>query len=104
MPCSVNPARGFPSASAPVTSATGLFLGAIGDRPRATEGAFIMATIANLTVKNDGSLEGTLATLSVTAPISLVTNTRKAKESEPVTNTSPRTYHNQPPPPTTTRT
>lgn len=42
-----------------------------------------MATIANLTVKNDGSLEGTLATLSVTAPISIVPNTRKAKESEP---------------------
>lgn len=42
-----------------------------------------MATIANLTVKNDGSLEGTLATLNVTAPIAIIPNTRKAKDSEP---------------------
>jgi uncharacterized protein (DUF736 family) len=42
-----------------------------------------MATIANLNVKNDGSLEGTLATLNVTAPIAIVPNARKAKESEP---------------------
>lgn len=42
-----------------------------------------MATIANLTVKADGSFEGTLATLNVTAPIAIVPNGRKAKGSEP---------------------
>lgn len=42
-----------------------------------------MPTIATLTVKSDGSLEGTLATLNVTAPISIVPNNRKSKESEP---------------------
>ena len=42
-----------------------------------------MATIANLNVKNDGSLEGTLATLNVTAPIAIIPNARKVKESEP---------------------
>ncbi|MCF8707928.1 DUF736 family protein [Rhizorhapis sp. SPR117] len=42
-----------------------------------------MATIANLNVKTDGSLEGTLATLNVTAPIAIVPNARKMKESEP---------------------
>lgn len=31
-----------------------------------------MATIANLTVKNDGSMEGMLATLTVQAPIAIV--------------------------------
>jgi uncharacterized protein (DUF736 family) len=42
-----------------------------------------MASIANLTVKDDGSLEGNLATLMVTAPIAIVPNGRKAKDSEP---------------------
>lgn len=42
-----------------------------------------MATIAKLTVKADGSFEGTLATLNVTAPIAIVPNGRKAKDSEP---------------------
>ena len=42
-----------------------------------------MATIANLTVKSDESLEGTLATLTVTAPISIIPNARKSKEAEP---------------------
>ncbi len=42
-----------------------------------------MATIATLTAKQDGSLEGTLATLNVTAPIALIPNTRKVKENEP---------------------
>ena len=42
-----------------------------------------MATIANLTVKSDGSMEGTLATLTVTAPISIIRNGRKTKENEP---------------------
>ena len=42
-----------------------------------------MATIATLTVKQDGSLEGTLATLNVTAPIAVLPNTRKTKDSEP---------------------
>ncbi len=42
-----------------------------------------MATIATLTVKQDGSLEGTLATLNVTAPIAVLPNNRKTKDSEP---------------------
>ena len=42
-----------------------------------------MATIATLTQKQDGTLEGTLTTLNVTAPIALVPNRRKAKEHEP---------------------
>ena len=42
-----------------------------------------MDTIATLTQKQDGNLEGTLTTLNVTAPISLVPNSRKAKENEP---------------------
>lgn len=42
-----------------------------------------MATIANLTVKSDGTLEGMLATLNVTAPIAIIPNARKAKDSEP---------------------
>jgi uncharacterized protein (DUF736 family) len=41
-----------------------------------------MATIATLTQKNDG-FEGTLATLTVTAQIALIPNTRKAKDNEP---------------------
>ena len=52
-----------------------------------------MATLANLNVKPDGSLEGTLATLNVTAQIAIVPNGRKAKDSEPVINTNRRTYH-----------
>lgn len=52
-----------------------------------------MPTIANLNVKADGSFEGTLATLNVTAPIAIVPNGRKAKDNEPVINTSRRTYH-----------
>lgn len=39
-------------------------------------------TVAHLTVKGD-SFEGTLATLSVSAPIALIPNADKAKESEP---------------------
>jgi uncharacterized protein (DUF736 family) len=42
-----------------------------------------MATIATLTQKPDSSLEGQLATLSVSAPIALVRNTRKSKDNEP---------------------
>lgn len=42
-----------------------------------------MATIANLTVKSDDSFEGTLATLTVSAPITIIPNGRKVKESEP---------------------
>src|SRR3546814_13524377 len=52
-----------------------------------------MPTIANLNVKADGSFEGTLATLNVTAQIAIVPNGRKAKDSEPVINTNRRTYH-----------
>ena len=33
-----------------------------------------MATIANLTVKSDGTMEGTLATLTVQAPIAIIPN------------------------------
>ncbi|MCW2387117.1 uncharacterized protein (DUF736 family) [Sphingobium sp. B11D3B] len=39
-------------------------------------------TVANLTVKGD-SFEGTLATFTVSGPISIIPNARKAKESEP---------------------
>jgi len=42
-----------------------------------------MATIAKLVAKADGSFEGTLATLSVTAPIAILPNGRKVKDSEP---------------------
>jgi len=42
-----------------------------------------MATIATLTQKADGNLEGSLTTLSVTAPIVITPNTRKAKDNEP---------------------
>src|SRR3546814_15654380 len=52
-----------------------------------------MSTNANLNDKPDGSLEGTLATLNVTAQIAIVPNGRKAKDSEPVINTNRRTYH-----------
>ena len=41
-----------------------------------------MATLANLTVKNDGSFEGNLATLTVSAPIAIVPNGRKSHENE----------------------
>ena len=42
-----------------------------------------MATIATLTQKADGNLEGTLTTLNITAPIALLPNARKAKDSAP---------------------
>ena len=42
-----------------------------------------MATIANLTVKSDDSFEGNLATLTVSAPIAIIPNNRKTKDSEP---------------------
>ena len=42
-----------------------------------------MATIATLTQKADGTLEGQLTTLSVTAQIALVKNGRKVKDNEP---------------------
>jgi uncharacterized protein (DUF736 family) len=42
-----------------------------------------MPTIANLNVKADGSFEGTLATLNVSAPIAIVPNRRKTKDNEP---------------------
>ena len=50
--------------------------------PKQTKDLKTMATIVTLTQKNDG-FEGTLATLTVTAPIALVPNTRKAKDNEP---------------------
>lgn len=40
-------------------------------------------TIATLTAKSDGTFEGTLATLSVTAPIAIQPNVRKMSEREP---------------------
>lgn len=42
-----------------------------------------MPTIATLNEKADGSFEGNLATLNVSAPIALVPNGRKMKDSEP---------------------
>ena len=43
--------------------------------PEQPQGRLHIATIATLTQKADGNLEGTLATLNVTAPIALVPNT-----------------------------
>ncbi|TWG95949.1 uncharacterized protein (DUF736 family) [Mesorhizobium sp. J18] len=40
-------------------------------------------TIATLTRKNDGSLEGVLATLSINAPIAIVPNAMKANDDAP---------------------
>lgn len=40
-------------------------------------------TIANLTVKADGTLEGTLATLNVNVPIAIVPNAAKATDDAP---------------------
>ena len=40
-------------------------------------------TIANLTVKADGSLEGMFATLHVNVPIALIPNTNKARDDAP---------------------
>lgn len=42
-----------------------------------------MTTIATLTQKADGTLEGTLATLNVTAQIAVIPNARKVKDNEP---------------------
>lgn len=40
-------------------------------------------TIATLTQKNDGTLEGVLATLSINAPIAIVPNATKANDDAP---------------------
>ncbi len=40
-------------------------------------------TIANLTQKSDGSMEGVFATLRVNAPITLIPNTNKSREDAP---------------------
>ena len=40
-------------------------------------------TIANLTVKQDGSLEGMLATLNVNVPIAILPNASKANDDAP---------------------
>lgn len=42
-----------------------------------------MVTVATLTVQNDGSLEGMLTTLTVSAPIAIVPSDRKLKDAEP---------------------
>ena len=42
-----------------------------------------MATIATLTLKADGALEGMLTTLHITAPIALQPNPRKTKDNAP---------------------
>ncbi|MGQ3026593.1 MAG: hypothetical protein ACT6QX_20985, partial [Sphingopyxis sp.] len=42
-----------------------------------------MPTIANLNLKADGSYEGNLATLSVTAPIAIVPNCQTAFKGDP---------------------
>jgi uncharacterized protein (DUF736 family) len=52
--------------------------------PDATEGDTTMATtIATLTEKTDGSLEGIFATIKVNAPIALIPNAQKASEGAP---------------------
>ncbi|MBE0703234.1 MAG: DUF736 family protein [Afipia sp.] len=40
-------------------------------------------TIANLTQKSDGSMEGVFATLRVNAPISVIPNANKSREDAP---------------------
>jgi len=40
-------------------------------------------TIANLTAKQDGTLEGTLATLNLNVPIAIVPNAAKASDDAP---------------------
>ena len=40
-------------------------------------------TIANLTAKADGSMEGVFATLRVNAPITLIPNSNKSREDAP---------------------
>ena len=40
-------------------------------------------TIASLTAKADGSMEGVFATLRVNAPITLIPNTNKSREDAP---------------------
>ena len=42
-----------------------------------------MATIATLTQKADGNLEGTLTTLNITAAIAILPNGRKTKDNAP---------------------
>jgi len=42
-----------------------------------------MTTIATLTQKADGNLEGTLTTLNITAPIAILPNGRKTKDNAP---------------------
>ena len=42
-----------------------------------------MATIATLTQKADGNLEGNLTTLNITAPIAILPNPRKSKDTSP---------------------
>jgi len=42
-----------------------------------------MTTVATLTAKDDGTFEGNLMTLMVSAPIAIVPNPRKAKPTDP---------------------
>ena len=42
-----------------------------------------MAIVATLTVKPDGTMDGNLTTLNVTAPITIVRNARKMKDNDP---------------------
>lgn len=42
-----------------------------------------MTTVATLTSKDDGTFEGTLMTLMVSAPITIVPNPRKTKPADP---------------------
>ncbi len=42
-----------------------------------------MAIVATLTVKPDGTMDGNLTTLNVTAPITIIRNARKMKENDP---------------------
>ncbi|WP_412065916.1 DUF736 domain-containing protein [Rhizobium sp. SYY.PMSO] len=41
------------------------------------------STIANLTTKSDGSMEGVFATLRINAPIAVLPNAHKAREDAP---------------------
>jgi uncharacterized protein (DUF736 family) len=77
------PLGGSPALRASDVGVRPLLRAPSGNGPRETEGEIDMATIANLTVKADGALEGTLTTLNVTAAITIVPNARKASANSP---------------------
>src|SRR3546814_13663122 len=86
------PHAGFALAFRSVTAARGPFFwrhrGCLPSNRRRKS----MATIANLNVKPDGSLAGTLAPLTVPAQIPIFPKARTAKDTQPVHHTHPRPH------------